>query len=271
MVFYLLHFLVLVFLFVCLNLNFSLSLPFSTCQWSWKQVKLAQNSNLLFLCNELATNICRLICTGYKTNWFQSFKAWPEERKRGKSCKLSRLKVKHLSKFWPKSNIHFSDSSAWWTTCWQRRVREGGQVTAAEGCLALWWKRSSLKIHRLPTRQKDKKRQNDKKTSTPVEEIIPEDAQVAYNVKCLPMWLICGCWTHNVQVPVCTEKRSSLTNGNHKMRSRPNTPGTSRNESQLFAVNQVIGLERFYTWHPHCPCETQTARFDTYTRRYNSC
>merc|ERR1712032_156278 len=54
--------------------------------------------------------------------------------------------------------------------------------------------------------------------STLVEEIIPEDSQV----------------------PVSTEKRSSLTNGNHKMRSRPNTPGTSRNESQLFAVNQAI-------------------------------
>merc|ERR1712032_156197 len=54
--------------------------------------------------------------------------------------------------------------------------------------------------------------------STLVEEIIPEDSQV----------------------PVSKEKRSSLTNGNHKMRSQPGTPGTSRNESQLFAVNQAI-------------------------------
>ena len=185
----------------------------------------------------------------------------------------------HFSDSLSYPSLSCSDSSAWWTTCWQRRVREEGQATAVEGCLALWWRKSSLKIHRLPTRQKekmtkrkkDKKRQNDKKTSTLVEEIIPEYSQVAHNVKCLPMWLICGCWTHNVQVPVSTEKRSSLTNGNHKMRSRPNTPGTSRNESQLFAVNQVSPLERFYTWHPHCPCETQTARFDNYSRRYNSC
>jgi len=53
--------------------------------------------------------------------------------------------------------------------------------------------------------------------STLVEEIIPEDSQV----------------------PVSTEKRSSLSNGNHK-RAQPSTPGTSRNESQLFAVSQAI-------------------------------
>jgi len=60
--------------------------------------------------------------------------------------------------------------------------------------------------------------------STLVEEIIPEDSQV----------------------PVSTEKRQSLTNGSHKRGHPeisvkvPGTPGTSRNESQLFAVSQAI-------------------------------
>ena len=43
------------------------------------------------------------------------------------------------------------------------------------------------------------------------------------------------------------EKRQSLTNGNSK---RPDTPGTSRNESQLFAVSQVkkLGIEFESNW-----------------------
>jgi len=62
--------------------------------------------------------------------------------------------------------------------------------------------------------------------STLVEEIIPEDSQ-------------------ETQVPVLTEKRSSLTNGKRGRPDSPGTwlpgtPGTSRNESQLFAVSQAI-------------------------------
>ena len=83
----------------------------------------------------------------------------------------------------------------------------------------------------------------------------------------LPTWFILFNLIHNVKVPVSTEKRMSLTNGNHK-RARPETPssltretpststrvpgtlpgtlpgtpGTSRNESQLFAVSQVRGF-----------------------------
>jgi len=84
---------------------------------------------------------------------------------------------------------------------------------------------------------KDKRTSNSSRRlpSTLVEEVIPEDSQV----------------------PVSTEKRSSLANSNHK-RGRPEipvrvpgtpgipdtglpgTPGTSRNESQLFSVSQAI-------------------------------
>ena len=167
----------------------------------------------------------------------------------------------------------FSDSS---TTCW-RRAREGGRATAAGALQAPSWRRPSLRIHRWyfwPA-------SDTFLSNSHLFLQIPRGGDHPWGftgwqpVKHLSTWLILFNLIHNVKVPVSTEKRTSLTNGNLK-RARPETPssltretpststrvpgtlpgtlpgtpGTSRNESQLFAVSQVSGFVHFYTWHP---------------------
>jgi len=95
------------------------------------------------------------------------------------------------------------------------------------------FKQFNMVNHLLTKEGKGGRTSNSSRTrlpSTLVEEIIPEDSQV----------------------PASTEKRGSLTNGRRgrpdtpgtptstSARLPPGTPGTSRNESQLFAVSQAI-------------------------------